>query len=148
MLRKDDEERYCLQCHKKLYRRRYNSGVLESNYSFHMRLFCNRLCYAKYKMKAEVKRSAISSRALKFRKDVCERCGVHNGTPKGKLAVHHINNNQYDNSPDNIMTLCNSCHAKWHWEHGKVRGKDLKPRKTDGYYLRYGHPPPTKVTVA
>ena len=79
----------------------------------------------------------LHERAGIFRKDKCERCDETN-----RLAVHHINSNAYDNSPENLMTLCGSCHTKWHWENGKIRGKDLKPRKTDGYFLRYGHIPP------
>lgn len=94
------------------------------------------------KLKEIVCHTTLHERASKFRKDSCEGCEGTN-----RLAAHHINNDAYDNSPDNIMTLCNSCHAKWHWEHGKVRGKDLKPRKKDGYFRRYGHEPP-QITIA
>ena len=82
--------------------------------------------------KESSKRSTLSDRAAKFKKSNCEICGGTN-----RLAVHHINKDRHDNSHENIMTLCNSCHAKWHWEHGKIRGKDLKPRKKDGYFRRY-----------
>ena len=92
-------------------------------------------------LKESVSHSTLHERASKFRKDNGDRCGGTN-----RLAVHHINNDAYDNSPKNVMTLCNSCHAKWHWEHGKIRSKDLKPRKTDGYYLRWGHTPPKLAT--
>lgn len=102
-------------------------------------IFCSKKCSGSYIRKPVVKHSALSQRAAYFKKDNCERCGGIE-----RLAVHHINKNKYDNSPDNIMTLCNHCHALWHWEHGKVRNPDLKPRKRDGYYRRYGHEPPVE----
>ena len=92
-------------------------------------------------LKLIVKHSECHNRASIYIKDSCERCSGDN-----RLAVHHINNNPYDNTQDNLMTLCNRCHALWHWENGKVRGKDLKPRKRVGYFLRYGHEPPKIAT--
>jgi len=37
----------------------------------------------------------------------CQICGGNN-----KLCVHHINYNKDNNNPDNLLTLCNSCHSK------------------------------------
>lgn len=47
----------------------------------------------------------------------CQRCGKEL-TPK-EAAVHHINGEHYvdditDNSPNNLMVLCNHCHLKIH----------------------------------
>ena len=40
----------------------------------------------------------------------CERCGEVNG----KMATHHINRDKKDNSRDNLLTLCLSCHGHEH----------------------------------
>lgn len=50
------------------------------------------------------------SRARRYKKDLCERC--HMNTER--LCVHHINENPSDNRPENIETLCRSCHVKVH----------------------------------
>jgi len=49
----------------------------------------------------------------------CQSCGlIHKGTgPEGRgLLVHHIDRNKNNNSIGNLLTLCNSCHRKLHWE--------------------------------
>ena len=43
----------------------------------------------------------------KLRKSQCQRCeGIR------QLGVHHKNNDHYDNRPENLETLCNSCHMR------------------------------------
>lgn len=46
-------------------------------------------------------------------KSTCERC-----TSKKHLVVHHKNHNRYDNTKDNLETLCRKCHQE---EHGYNR---------------------------
>ena len=41
----------------------------------------------------------------------CKLCGIKQKTNK-KHDVHHIDYNKKNNDPDNLITLCNSCHAK------------------------------------
>ena len=53
--------------------------------------------------------STNASRARKFKKDECAICKTKKG-----LVVHHINENQEDNRPENIQTLCWSCHNSHH----------------------------------
>lgn len=57
---------------------------------------------------------------LELRKEIyrrdkwkCQECGVHchNG-PKRKIQCHHIDYNVNNNSGENLITLCASCHAK------------------------------------
>lgn len=50
----------------------------------------------------------------------CERCGERNV----RLDVHHIDKDKSNNSVENIMILCVSCHAKLHYENGDsgIRG--------------------------
>jgi hypothetical protein len=55
-----------------------------------------------------------SLEALKFKKDIMIRdnfmCMICSS--KNKLATHHINYNKQLNLYANVLTLCNSCHAK------------------------------------
>lgn len=53
--------------------------------------------------------------------DKCQRCGKQLDVPGAPLVAHHIDGCHYidditDNSPENLMVLCNSCHAKLHHE--------------------------------
>jgi len=42
-------------------------------------------------------------------RDICIICGSTH-----RLAIHHIDENRCNNSPDNLQVLCNSCHSKHH----------------------------------
>ena len=51
----------------------------------------------------------------------CQRCGRDLSDDMEHLVVHHIDNHHYideitDNSPENLMVLCKSCHLKLHHE--------------------------------
>ena len=76
--------------------------------------------------------SAGGYRNHMFRRDdyTCQKCGeVHrvvneNGIPlpttDGELDLHHkipVSKGGTD-SPDNLITLCRTCHKEWHKEHG------------------------------
>jgi hypothetical protein len=46
---------------------------------------------------------------------ICQECGLHQDELKGihkKLSVHHIDYNKDNLNPDNLITLCVSCHSK------------------------------------
>ncbi len=42
----------------------------------------------------------------------CQICG------KNTAYVHHKNRNKSDNRLENLQTLCNSCHMKYHFQNG------------------------------
>lgn len=45
----------------------------------------------------------------------CQMCGLHQDELNGfhkKLAVHHIDYDKNNLNPNNLITLCNSCHQK------------------------------------
>lgn len=49
----------------------------------------------------------------KYRKDACEYCGATlDFVPR--LVVHHRDGNATNNDPNNLITLCDSCHKKVH----------------------------------
>ena len=59
----------------------------------------------------------------KLRKPNCEFCDV----ATKNLCVHHIDENRSNNKPDNLATLCRSCHVVIH---GAVDRKDFLGRFT------------------
>lgn len=48
-------------------------------------------------------------RARKHRKSACEACGYTK-----RLTVHHCDQDQTNNDPSNLQTLCSHCHDFWH----------------------------------
>lgn len=54
--------------------------------------------------------------AHKHMKDKCERCGTTE-----HLMVHHKDRDRSNNKPENLMTLCFSCHDVVEWENGRVK---------------------------
>jgi len=56
----------------------------------------------------------------------CQICGVPQSECKMHLPVHHIDYNKLNLKPDNLVSLCNSCHVKtnfrreyWKWYFSK-----------------------------
>ena len=130
MPRKQDEEKYCQACGKRLHRKRYN-GTLESNLAFRRRKYCSQLCMAAALTKDEPTLAGLRRRAIKFRGKICQECG----TTKN-VGVHHLNGDPADNSDGNLMTLCGSCHTRWHWNHGKKPWKQRSICKICGQPAR------------
>lgn len=57
----------------------------------------------------------------------CQVCGVPQSECKTHLPVHHIDYDKSNIKPDNLVTLCNSCHAKTnfrreYWKQYFLRG--------------------------
>lgn len=50
----------------------------------------------------------------KYRKDYCEYCGIKNLETKLTFVVHHRDGNPTNDTPDNLVTLCHSCHKLAH----------------------------------
>lgn len=59
----------------------------------------------------------------------CQCCGIHPDKDKEvKLHVHHLESRKVGgNAPDNLITLCNSCHEKIH--KGLIKKTEFKKRK-------------------
>ena len=51
----------------------------------------------------------------------CEACGTDSN-----LQAHHVNGDPMDNTPSNVQTLCQHCHAFWH---SALRRAGLLPKE-------------------
>jgi len=153
MPRKTEPEKYCQFCEKRLERKIIN-GRLEDLAVFIRRKNCDVLCMAKGMVKEQAKLSALRVRAEKFKGGVCEKCGATRN-----LHIHHLDFNPANNAPANLMTLCGSCHQKWHWANGRTGHKRQKPicticgKPAEGrgycmnhyrHFMKYGNPLLTK----
>lgn len=45
---------------------------------------------------------------------MCTSCGKLEEDNKKKLSIHHIDENKLNSDPENLITLCMSCHNKLH----------------------------------
>ena len=133
--RKDIKEldKYCKYCGDKLERKRFN-GRLEDFKVFSNRQYCNRECMKKDYLKIGKHNQSYSNahatarkiNELILHKDVCEICGS-----KTNLDIHHIDGDWQNNSLDNLMCLCRSCHTKYEKnKNNNLRIRKLTPRET------------------
>jgi 5-methylcytosine-specific restriction endonuclease McrA len=60
-------------------------------------------------MKTIAKNSGHKAAQRRFKAEVCLLCGV-----KKRLQRHHKDLNPTNNSPNNIMILCQTCHTQIH----------------------------------
>lgn len=151
-------EKYCKYCGKKLERRRFESGRLETYGVFVKRKYCDRECMRKGFLKPENEKQSYSNahttarlkNALIMKRTECEKCGK-----TGRLDVHHIDGDYTNNSIDNLLVVCRSCHLKIHRAKPKCK-VDGCDKKVKGYgycekhYQRYkknGDPLKTKFDL-
>lgn len=113
-IRKPEPEKYCLRCGERLHRKTFH-GRLEDYGVFLRRKYCGLDCAIRTCRKESVTLAGLRSRAQKYRGQQCDSCGTTE-----KLNVHHRDLNPANNSAENLLTLCSSCHTRWHWEHGKT----------------------------
>lgn len=148
---KADPEKYCEYCGQKMHRVRFNSGRLEDMTAFIRRKYCSRDCMRKaFIKKGEDTKQGYStahhsSRMLAYiileKEYKCERCGSTRN-----VDVHHKDGNFSNNTPENLVVLCRSCHAKEH-QHKSLCKICGKPAKGHGLcekhlirYRKYGNP--------
>jgi len=56
-------------------------------------------------------------RAIRDRDNhTCQGCGKKDGVLNRKLHIHHIDYNKKNNNPNNLISLCCSCHAKTNFD--------------------------------
>lgn len=107
----------CRVCGKLMHRRRLRSGRIEDAGCFRRRVYCDRKCMAhgQRKSAAELTRSGLLVRARRHLKSACEHCSTTQ-----RLSIHHVDRDWRNNSPENLMTLCASCHTTLHHEAGEI----------------------------
>lgn len=103
---KADPVKHCEFCGERLHRKRF-SGRLEDRNVFLRRRFCDRRCGSS---KKEVGKSAHHWRAQRYREDACKEC-----QSTEDLHVHHADGDYRNDAPENLVTLCASCHLELHW---------------------------------
>ena len=120
---KPTQEKHCAECGQIFSRKRFASGRLEDFQAFNRRQFCSLSC-ANSQTKGGYSRSASHVQARKHLGPSCESCGS-----TLELHAHHCDENWSNNSPDNLQTLCKSCHRSWHitQRHAGVKPAERKP---------------------
>lgn len=142
---KQDPKKHCAYCGKEMHRVRFVSGRLEDMATFMRRKYCNRDCMRRAYVKTGqdtgqlYRASHSSAEKLAYlilgKEHRCEKCGSTKS-----IDVHHIDGNRNNNTPENIMVLCRSCHMKGHNTKGVcvICGE---PMKGHGYcnkhYIRW-----------
>lgn len=89
-----------------VFNRKVFSGRLEDATVYSKREHCSRTCG---NSRENIKPKSYLWRSRKHRKANCEACG-----DSKRLAVHHCDQDQTNNDPSNLQTLCKSCHDFWH----------------------------------
>ena len=108
-------EKYCEVCGAKLERRLLSSGYEEPLYWFNKRKYCSQICstIAQKKKRLSVPATNPKTSRRRAREIVpeapCADCGKI-----GYTEVHHVDLNPMNNSSENLVRLCKSCHAKRH----------------------------------
>jgi len=113
-------DKICPICGTSFNRKRYN-GTLEDSTRYISRKTCSRSCGST--LVEPTDRTTYHFRARSFRLLSCEMCGSEQN-----LDAHHKDGNIKNNTPENIQTLCHSCHMKLHWS---IRKKLKDITKTD-----------------
>ena len=103
----------CRGCGTEMTRKTFN-GRLEDLGVFKRRQFCGRPCQRAHAQRPTIKPKSYHWRARRYRESACSDCGATE-----RLQVHHLDGNPANNIRGNLMTLCISCHTKWHWRNGK-----------------------------
>lgn len=120
---KPDPIKHCAYCGKEMHRVRFASGRLEDLAAFSRRKYCCRECMRKdfVKVGKNEKQSYRGAHTTAYnlaysvlgKEKVCEKCGSTRN-----IDVHHKDGDYHNNTPDNIMILCRSCHIKIHRKNG------------------------------
>lgn len=114
---KPTPEKYCAFCGKKMERKSYPNGK-EDIPHFLKRKYCDIRCMKKAFVckdgsKQTYRGTHQSSYRIMFtveeREKKCEICGS-----SISIDVHHKDGNCHNNSLDNLMVVCRSCHMKLH----------------------------------
>lgn len=113
-LAKDTPTKICKKCGKPFNRRKFGNR-LEDYTRYMSRDYCSKSC--NYVRQPITSRKGYLYGARKHRRSYCENCGNTED-----LQIHHKDENWKNNLESNLITLCPTCHMKWHWSQWKLRG--------------------------
>ena len=116
-------DKICPICGNTFNRKRFN-GVLEDSTRYKKRKTCSQSCGNTLPEPQD--RTTYHLRARKHKKPLCETCGS-----KKNLDVHHKDTNIKNGSPENLQTLCHTCHMKLHWKQRKHLKPTIKTESKD-----------------
>ncbi len=105
MPRTPDPEKHCETCGT-AFVRKMTGGRLEDRSVFLRRRFCSLSCA---NTRGELTKGSHHWRARRHRLTACEACGERRA-----LHVHHCDQDETNNEPANLQTLCKWCHNFWH----------------------------------
>lgn len=130
-------EKYCEYCGKKLERRPLSSGYSEPMYWFLKRRYCSLACAGKARTARMMDTPAPTAKQSRVRartKTPPAPCGICGKV--GYTEVHHRDKNPMNNSSENLIRLCKSCHVRQHRKRSLcvVCGKPVK-----GHHLCQKH---------
>lgn len=115
----------CKHCGKELLRKRYN-GTLEDRGRFRHRIYCDIQCFGADQAGIRVHTPSNSRyHASRLAEPSCEHCGRPRTSTR--MYVHHKDDDPLNNTPDNLITLCGSCHRRWHSSGYTDNGTKKKP---------------------
>ena len=118
MRRVAEASKPCETCGVLMSRKRYGA-LLEDMGAWNRRRFCSLSCA---NTRTVLTKHGYSWRARKHLKTECEACGE-----RRELHAHHVDQNNRNNQPENIQTLCKWCHNFLHAT-AKRRGLALAGR--------------------
>ncbi|NCC47173.1 MAG: HNH endonuclease [Bacteroidia bacterium] len=110
---KKTESKICPKCGKEFHRRRFGER-LEDFTRWNQRIYCSKQC--SYIRPPLSNKTSYHRLARTFLSQSCQNCGSMEN-----LDVHHKDRNYKNNDPDNLQTLCHSCHMKYHWQQGHLK---------------------------
>lgn len=120
--------KHCAYCAKKLERKPLPCGDLESLIHFNRRKYCDKVCMANaFDAKPSKPDAGWMTGHYHARRSIppgpCKTCGKPDASD-----VHHKDGDYRNNSLDNLIRLCRSCHMKAHNPAGscKVCGEKVK----------------------
>lgn len=98
---------------------------------FNQRKFCSIQCVGKHRRNDpnRVTSGTLLQRARPLRKDHCETPGCISTV---RISLHHIDKDETNNTPENLITLCAACHTRLHNKNGDSRKHKQGPCKICG----------------
>lgn len=117
----------CVVCSAPVMGRRVQGGMV--------RIYCSRKCAAFVNKTLRRSKYKVTGYAMTIKRKgslMCERCGE---ARLAALCVHHKDRNHGNRDPENLETLCGTCHALEHWEDTVSKEKYLELATRMAEYL-------------